>query len=96
MHKQPRKAPKTPEFVDTDLSESDTNYETESDEEVPVAATSGSDDEQEIINTVLRKGIYMGEKTSYVPKIGMNCLKKMLNLSCTDKEAKEAAKQFLK
>ena len=96
MHKQPRKAPKTPEFVDTDLNESDTNYETESDEEVPVAATSGSDDEQETINTVLRKGIYMGEKTSYVPKIGMNCLKKMLNLSCTDKEAKEAAKQFLK
>ena len=74
MHKQPRKAPKTPEFVDTDLNESDTNYETESDEEVPVAATSGSDDEQEIINTVLRKGIYMGEKISYVPKIGMNCL----------------------
>ena len=88
MHKQPKKAPKTPEFVDTDLSESDTNYETESDEEVPVAVTSDSDDEQEHINTVLRKGIYMGEETSYVAKIDMNCLKIMLKSSCTDKETK--------
>ena len=57
--------------------------------------TSDSDDKQEPIktamgknDTLLRKGIYMGEKISYV--------KKMLKLSCTDKETKESIKQFLK
>ena len=87
-----------------DLSKSDTEDGTESDEEVPVAVTSDSDDKQEPIktamgknDTVLRKGIYMGEKTSYVVKIDMKkYLKKMLKFSCTDKETKESIKQFLK
>ena len=64
-----------------------------------MAATLDSDDEQEPIkttmgknNTVLRKGIYMGEKISYVSKIDMNYLKKMLKLSCTDKGTKESIK----
>ena len=102
LQKQSKKTPKAPEFIDTDLSKSDTEDGTESDEEVPVAVTSDSDDKQEPIktamgknDTVLRKGIYIGEKTSYVAKIDMKkYLKKMLKLSCTDKETKESIKQF--
>ena len=76
IHKQPKKAPETLEFVDTE-------DETESNEEGSVVATPDREDEKESIktvmgknNAVLRKELYMGEKISYVAKIDIDYLKK--------------------